>query len=86
MDCILTDRKGNSAQVRGLPDTGANINLLPNWIAKNFTTYRDIIFPDVDTPSTELKIIGIVQTDILFDDQLIPDVIWCDVNTEKVLS
>ena len=25
--CILTDRKGNSAQVRGPPDTGVNINL-----------------------------------------------------------
>ena len=85
VDCILTDRKGNSAQVRGLPDTGANINLLPDWIARNFSTYREVMFPDVDTPSTDLKIIGIVQTDVLVDDQLIPDVIWCTAKTEKVL-
>ena len=84
-DCILTDRQGNTAQVRGLPDTSTNINLLPYSIPRNFSAYWEVVFPDVETLSTELNIIGIVQTIVLVDEQLIPVVIWCTAETEKVL-
>ena len=85
VDCTLTDKEGKTVRVNGLPDTGSNINLLPDKIGRQFASYREITHPGASTPSGTLKIIGMCQTSVKTGDQLIPNVLWCCANTEKVL-
>ena len=86
--CILTDSSGNSMQMNSLPDTGANINLMPDKLAKTFATYKKCEVVDDFKPKTvsgTLDILGIVRTDVWVNDTLLKDVIWCTANIGKAL-
>ena len=61
VNCTLTDKQGKTAQVNGLPDTGSNINLLPDQIGRQFASYREIVHPDASTPSGNLKSLACVK-------------------------
>ena len=88
LDICLSDRDGRSVTVNGLPDTGSNINLLPDVVARKFNRYRPACLPDGQQPKTvdgKIEILAIVQTDILVNGILVPDVLWCSADTDKVL-
>ena len=88
IDITLSDRDGRSSTVKGLPDTGSNINLLPDVVARKFNHYRPALLPDGRQPRTvdgKIEVLAIVQTDILVNGVLIPDVLWCTADTDKVL-
>jgi len=42
IECNLSDPYGRSATVMALPDTGSNINLLPDDVARLFDHYRTV--------------------------------------------
>ena len=85
VNCKLTDKTGKKTEVQGLPDTGANINVLPDRIGRQFASYREIVFPGASTPSGQLKIVGVCQTDLIVGGKTLKNVLWCTAITEKVL-
>ena len=53
-DAILKALQGHAhktANVQGLPDTGANIHMLPDRIGRQFARYCEIVFPRASTHS-----------------------------------
>ena len=51
-DAILKALQGHAhktANVQGLPDTGANIHMLPDRIGRQFARYCEIVFPRAST-------------------------------------
>ena len=88
INITLSDRDGRSTSVKGLPDTGSNINLLPDTIGQKFNRYRPVVLPNGRLPRTvdgTIEVLGIVQTDILVNGIFVPDVLWCTADNDKVL-
>ena len=87
--CVLTDSSGNSCQMDSLPDTGANINVMPDNNARSFATYKKCQVLGDYKPKTAggtLQIIGVVKTNVLVNDIFLKDVFWCTANVEKAPS
>ena len=87
--CVLTNSSGNSCQMDSLPDTGANVNVMPDNIARSFATYKKCQVLGDYKPKTAggtLQIIGVVKTNVLVNDIFLKDVFWCTANVEKAPS
>jgi len=81
----LATMSGEPIDVQALPDTGANINVLPKAIAQRFgTTTSTISSPRCANGST-LKIEGQAMTDLIYNDLLVIDVQWQVANSAKVI-
>ena len=88
IDFVISDRDGRSTSISGLPDTGSNINLLPDGIARKFNRYRTVQLAEslrANTVDGQVQIIGMLQADVCINGIVIPDVLWCSALTEKVL-
>ena len=76
---LLATRSGKQVEAAALPDTGANINVMPESLARQF--YKSIqmqatILQPKCANNTGMKIIGKISADLIYKDTLVTDVEW----------
>jgi hypothetical protein len=85
VDITLVDTNGRHAEVEALPDTGANVNVMPPSIAKRFKIEKTAVSSPQCANGSELKIIGKVVTDFVHNDELYTDVEWQVASSQRVI-
>ena len=48
---VLSDEPGMSLTLQGLPDFGANVNILPDYMARQFASYTEVVCQNVNSPN-----------------------------------
>ena len=83
----LSDRTGYTFMMRGLADTGANINLLPDSLGKSFSTYKIADLPTSPRAANGgfIPIRGMVITDVVANDVMLKDVKWLTADVKKII-
>ena len=85
IDVTLANNAGLQIEVRALPDTGANVNILPASIAKRF----GIVSTEISNPKcangSALTISGKSVTDMVYGEQLLIDIEWQVANASRVI-
>ena len=76
MDITIATPSGITLDVKALPDTGANVNLMPKHVAKRFDVKPSVIGSPRCANGSALKIEGQTITDVIFDTTLLVDVVW----------
>ena len=76
---LLATQSGKQIEAAALPDTGANINVMPEEIARQF--YKSIrkpatILQPKCANNTGMKITGMISTDLIYKETLVADVEW----------
>ena len=76
IDITIATQSGITLDVQALPDTGANVNLMPKSVAKKFCVKPSEINSPRCANGSALKIEGHTVTDVIFDTTLLIDVVW----------
>ena len=76
---LLSVPSGKQVEAAALPDTGANINVMPESLAKQF--FKSIRVPAIIKEpkcanNTGMKILGRISTDLIYKEVLLTDVEW----------
>lgn len=89
LQVTLASRSGHQAEVEALPDTGANVNVLPRRLANKFGFKSPGDSPNSNGPrcanGSTLKIDGNITTDVVFNDVLYVDVKWHVAECQRVI-
>jgi len=85
IEITLSTPSGAEVEAKALPDSGANVNILPKKIGQKFGMSKT----DVETPTcangSGLKIFGKVTTDLIHGERQFIDVEWQVANSPKII-
>ena len=76
INATLADTAGHQVEVEGLPDTGANVNIMPLSIAKKFNVKKGSFKGPKCANGASMNVIGTVTTDVIANDVMVTDVHW----------
>jgi len=81
----LSDSSGHQTEVQALPDTGANVNIMPIETAKKFKYNKQDAKGPKCANGAQLHVVGEVITDVIVNDVMITDVKWHVADAHRLI-